>query len=76
MAAKEEEQRLCEQSEVHESLHTWLLQKCSERVPTDRVILKAQAVKFNRLLSRNETFKVSDERLWRQKVQHEIHQIT
>jgi hypothetical protein len=51
---------LCEHSEVDECLYKWFLQKRSERVPINGVILKAQAVQFNKLLSGDETFKVSD----------------
>jgi hypothetical protein len=36
------ETRLCEQSEVDECLYRWLLQKCSERVPIDGVIVEVK----------------------------------
>jgi hypothetical protein len=42
------------------------------KVPINGVILKAHAVQFNKLLSGDETFKVSDGWLWRWKVQHGI----
>jgi hypothetical protein len=51
--------RFYEHSEVDECLCKWSLQKRSERVPINGVILKAQAVQFNKLLGRGETFKVS-----------------
>jgi hypothetical protein len=60
--------RLCEHSEVDECLYKWFLQKRSERVPTNGVILKAQAVQFNKLLGGDERFNVSDGCLWRWKV--------
>jgi hypothetical protein len=50
----------CEHSEVDECLYKWFLQKHSERVPINGEIMKAQAVQFNRLLGRDETFKVYD----------------
>jgi hypothetical protein len=43
-------------------------------VPINGVILKAQAVQFNKLLGGDETIKVSDWWLWRREVQHEISQ--
>jgi hypothetical protein len=41
-------------------------------VPINWVILKAQAVQFNKLLSLDETLKVSDGWLWRWKFRHRI----
>jgi hypothetical protein len=64
--------RLCEHSEAYECLYKLFLQKCSEKVPINGVILKAQAVQFNKLLGGDETFKVPDGWLWRWKVQHGI----
>jgi hypothetical protein len=55
-------------------LYKWFLQKCNEKEPINGVILKAQAVQFNKLLGRDETFKVADGWLWRWKVQHGIYQ--
>jgi hypothetical protein len=52
--------RLCEHSETDECLYKWFLQKRSERAPINGVILKAQAVQFNKLLGGDETFEVSD----------------
>jgi hypothetical protein len=49
--------RLCEHSEADECLYKWFLQKRSERVPIPGVILKAQAIQFNRLLVRDEILK-------------------
>jgi transposase-like protein len=60
--------RLHGHSEVDKCLCKWFLQKHSERVLINGVILKAQAVKFSRLLGGDETFKVSDGWLWRWKV--------
>jgi hypothetical protein len=51
------------------------IQKRNERVPINGVILKAQAVHFTKLLGGDETFKVSDEWLWRWKDRHGICQI-
>jgi hypothetical protein len=51
--------RLCENSDVDECLYKWSLQKRSERLPVNRIILKAQRVQFNKLLGGDETFKAS-----------------
>jgi hypothetical protein len=67
--------RLHENSYVDELLYEWFLQKHSERVPINGVILKAQAIQLNRLLSRDETFKASEGWLWRLKVWHGMLQI-
>jgi hypothetical protein len=69
---KRKKTRLCECNEVGECLCKWFLQKCSERVHTNGVLLKAQAVQFNRLLSRDETFEVFWWWLWRWKFWHGI----
>jgi hypothetical protein len=42
--------RLCEHSEVDECLYKCFIQKRSERAPINGVIIKAQAVQFNKLL--------------------------
>jgi hypothetical protein len=67
--------RLHENSYVDECLYKWFLQKHNERVPINGVILKAQAIQLNKLLSRDETFKASEEWLWRLKVWHGMVQI-
>jgi hypothetical protein len=64
--------RLCEHSEVDKCSYKWFLQKRSGRVPINGVILKAQIVQANKLLGRDETFKVSDGWFWRWKVRHGI----
>jgi hypothetical protein len=46
---------LCENNDVDECLYNWFLQKCSEGI--HGVILKRQAVSFNKLLGRVETFR-------------------
>lgn len=61
--------RLCEKLDIDECLYKWFLQKSSERVPKNGVILKAPALQFNKLLSRDGTFKASEGWLWRWKVQ-------
>jgi hypothetical protein len=66
--------RLCKHSEVDQSLCKWFLQKHSEKVSINGVILKAQALQFNKLLRRDEIFKVFGRWLWRWKVQHKIGQ--
>jgi hypothetical protein len=45
---------------VHKCLYKWSLPKCSERVPINEIILKAQAVQFNKALSRDEKFEASE----------------
>jgi hypothetical protein len=52
--------RLRENSYVDECLYKWFLQKHSERVPINGVILKGQAIQLNKLLSRDETFQASE----------------
>jgi hypothetical protein len=52
--------RLCDHNEVDECLYKWFLQKRSERVPINGVILETQAVQLNKILSQDESFKVSD----------------
>jgi hypothetical protein len=47
-----------------ESLYSWFLQKCSEGVSVNGVILIVQAVQFNLLLGGDKTFNVSDRWLW------------
>jgi hypothetical protein len=49
-------------------------QRYNERVSTDGIILKAQAVQFNRLLSKDEIFELSEKWLWKWRVQHGISQ--
>jgi hypothetical protein len=60
--------RLCEVCYVKKYLYMWLLEKGSERVPINEVILKAQAGLFNRLLRGGDVFKASEGWLWRWKV--------
>lgn len=42
-----------------------VLQKCSEEVSVDGLILKAESVQFNRLLGEEETFRAYERWLWR-----------
>jgi hypothetical protein len=65
--------RLCENNYVGKCWYKQFLQK--HRVPINGVILKAQEVQFNKLLSRNETVKAYDGWLYRWKVRHGICQI-
>lgn len=41
-------------------MYEWCVQKCKKTVPINEVILKVQAVVFNRVLGRNETFEDSE----------------
>jgi hypothetical protein len=60
----------CRNSYVDAFLYKCLLKNRSERVPTNRVLLKAQVLQFSKVLGGNTTFKSSEEWLWRLKVQH------
>jgi hypothetical protein len=46
----------CVHSEVDECLYKWFPQKYSENVPRDGIVLKVQAVQFNKLLCRDVIF--------------------
>ena len=67
--------RVGEDNELDDCLYKWFIQKRSESVPVNGVILKAQALKFNNLLGGDNTFKASNGWLSRWKIRHGICQI-
>jgi hypothetical protein len=64
-----------EDNEVDDCLYTWFLQKRSECVAVNRMILKEQALNFNKLLGGDDTFKASNGWRSRWKIGHGICQI-
>jgi hypothetical protein len=60
----------CEHSKADICLYKLFLQKHSERVPIDGIVLKVQAVQLNNLLGWHERLKVSEGWLWGWKVCH------
>lgn len=54
------EARLCSNSYVNGCLCKWFVHMHSERMHVSGVVMKVQAVEFNRLLGMNGTFKASE----------------
>jgi hypothetical protein len=74
-ATKEEDYILCENSYVYMCLYKRFLQKSSERVPINVIILRVQAVQINKLFDGDMTFKASEGWLWMWKVPYVIYKI-
>jgi hypothetical protein len=47
--------RLYENNCMDKCLYKWFLQECSEKMPINGAVLKAQAVQFNKLYGRTKT---------------------
>jgi hypothetical protein len=67
--------RIGNYSEVDDCLYKWFVQKRSESVPINGIILKAKAIQFNKLLGGDDTFIPSNGWLGRWKIRHGIRQI-